>query len=48
MKNKNPPKEGRERERESTHIFVWEKYGLNGRNDIKFINNKIGRRRVKI
>ena len=33
-KNKNPPKE--RRERESTHIFVWEKYGLNGRNDIKF------------
>ena len=46
MKNKNPPKE--RRERANTHIFVWEKYGLNGRNDIKFIHNKIGRRRVKI
>ena len=27
--NKNPPKENRERERESTHIFVFEKHGLN-------------------
>ena len=48
--NKNTPKESkeRERERESTHSFVWEKYGLNGRNNIKFIQNKMGRRRVKI
>ena len=29
-------------------IFLWEKYGLNGRNDIEFIQNKMGRRRVKI
>ena len=28
-KNKNSPKESRERE--STHSFVWEKYGLNGK-----------------
>ena len=45
-KNKNPPKESRERE--STHSFSWEKYGLNGRNYINFIQNKMGRRRVKI
>ena len=43
--NKNPPKESRERE--STHSFVWEKYGLNWENDIKFIQNKMERRRVK-
>ena len=35
-------------ERESTHSFFWEKYGLNGRNDINFIQKKMGRRRVKI
>ena len=29
-KNKNLPREG-ERERESTHSFVWEKYELNGK-----------------
>ena len=34
--NKNTPKESRERERESTHSFVWKKYRLNSRNDIKF------------
>ena len=44
--NKNTPKESRERE--STHCFVWEKYGLNCRNDIKFIQNKMERRRLKI
>ena len=38
----------RERERESTQIFLWGKYGLNERNDIEFIQNKMGRRRVKI
>ena len=37
----------RERERELT-VILWEKYGLNRRNDIKFIQNKIGRIRVKI
>ena len=40
-KRENPPRE-RERER-----LCW-KSGLNGRNDIKFIQNKIWRRRVKI
>ena len=35
--NKNSPKERRERERERALIvFVWDKYGLNGRNNIKF------------
>ena len=38
----------KERERESTHSFVWEKYKLNSRNDIKFIQNKIRKRWVKI
>ena len=37
----------REREREIS-IILCEKYGLNRRNDIKFIQNKIGRIRVKI
>ena len=37
----------RERERELT-IFLWEKYGLNERIGIEFIQNKIGKRRVKI
>ena len=40
----------RERERERVLIvFVWKKkYELNEINDIKFIQNKMGRRRVKI
>ena len=39
----------RERERERVLIvFVWKKYGLIGINDFKFIQNKMGRRRVKI
>ena len=37
-----------ERERESTHILLGEKYGLDEENDIKFIQNEMGRRRVKI
>ena len=45
--NKNTERE-RERERERTHSFVWEKYKLNSRNDIKFIQNKIRKRWVKI
>ena len=36
------------RERESTHSFCVRKSGLNEKNDIKFIQNKWGRRRVKI
>ena len=47
-KNKNPRETERERERESTHSFLWGKYGLNERNDIEFIQNKMGRRIVKI
>ena len=43
-KNKNPP---RKRERVFT-VFVWKKDELNGRNYIKFIQNKMGRRIVKI
>ena len=40
-KNKNSPKKSRERERERVITsFVWEKYGLNGRNDIKFTQIK--------
>ena len=27
----------RERERESIHLFVWEKYGLNGRDKSKYL-----------
>ena len=39
--NKNSPKERRERERERALIvFVWDKYGLNGGNDIKFTQIK--------
>ena len=43
----------RERERNSTHSFFFfffcgKKHELNGRNHIKFIQNKMGRRRVKI
>ena len=48
-KNKNSPKESKEREREREYsVFVWEKYELNERNDIIFIQNKMGRRRVKL
>ena len=52
-KNKNPPKESRERERERERervliTFVWEKYALNEKNDIKFIKIKMGRRKVKL
>ena len=36
-----------EREREYSS-FLLEKYGLNVRNDIEFIENKIGRRTIKI
>ena len=43
--NKNPPKE--RRERQNTHSFVWEKYGLNQENTIKSIQNRMGKRRVK-
>ena len=47
-KKKNLPRE-RERENIYTHNFlVWKKYGLNERNDVKFIQNKMGRRRVKL
>ena len=46
-KNKNIPKERKERERVLTS-FMWENYGLNERNDIKFIQNKMGRKKVKI
>ena len=39
----------RERERERVlTIFVQKKYGLSGISDIKFVQNKIGRRRVNI
>ena len=34
--------------RESIHSFVGEKYGLYEENDIKFIQNEMKRRRVKI
>ena len=40
-------KESKERERVLT-IFMWENYGLNRRNNIKFIQNKMKRRKVKI
>ena len=43
-KNKNPWE--RERERVLT-VFLRGKYGLNGRNHIEFIQNQMGRRRVK-
>ena len=42
-KNKNSLKESRERERERERVFtvfVQEKYGLNGRNNIKFTQIK--------
>ena len=49
MKKNQERERERERERESTYSFLCEKkYGLNRINDIKFIKNKIGRRRVKI
>ena len=38
----------RERKREYSQFLCGKKYGLNGINDIKFIQNKGGRRRVKI
>ena len=39
----------RERERERVLIiFVWKKYGLNEKNDIKFIQNKMERKIVKL
>ena len=46
-KNKNRE---RERERESVcvcvlMVFVWKKYGMNGINDIKFIQNKRGEKK---
>ena len=44
-KNKNPP---RKREREYSFFFWWKKDELNGRNYIKFIQNKMERRIVKI
>ena len=44
-KNKNPPKESREREYSQ---FFLGKMWLNVRNDINFIQKKMGRRRVKI
>ena len=38
----------REREREREHLyFLYEKNGLNGINDTKFIQNNIGKGRVK-
>ena len=46
--NKNQKRE-RERERERVlTVFAWKKYGLIEINDIKFIQNKMERRRVKI
>ena len=39
----------RERERERLLTVLWgKKYGLNEENDIKFIQNEIERKRVKI
>ena len=43
--NHNYKKE--QKSRESSHSFLWGKYGLNRRNDIKFIQNQMERRRVK-
>ena len=46
--NQNTTKAIRERERERVlTIFLLEKYGLNWRNDIKFIQNKMGRKIIK-
>ena len=45
---KNKTERERERERERVLIvFVWEKNRLNKRNDIKFIQNKMERRKPK-
>ena len=38
----------RERERENSQFLCGKKYGLNRINDIKFIQNRMERRRVKI
>ena len=38
----------REREREYSQFFLWEKYGLNERIGIELTQNKIGKRRAKI
>ena len=43
---KKKQKSMRERERILT-VFLWGKYELNERNDIEFIQNQMGRRRVK-
>ena len=32
----------RERQREGTHLFLYKKYGINGRNDTEFIQNMMG------
>ena len=47
MKNNTPREREREREREYS-LFCVRKYRLNGRNNIKYIENKMGRRRIKI
>ena len=49
-KKKQKSMRERERERERERIltvFLWGKYELNERNDIEFIQNQMGRRRVK-
>ena len=38
----------REREREYSQFLCGKKYGLNGGNGIKFIQNKMGRKRIKL
>ena len=35
-------KVNREKEGESTHLFLYKKYGIHWRNDTKFIQNKMG------
>ena len=47
IKNKNSQKESRERKREYSQFCVG-KIWIEWENDIKFIQNKMGRRRVKI
>ena len=47
MNNNTPREREREREREYSRFCV-RKYRLNGRNYIKYIQNKMGRRRIKI
>ena len=37
----------KQRERHTTHSFCVKKYGLNENNDIKFIQNKMGRKIIK-